>query len=114
MQRHTKIYLQAAGIKPGEYITCEWCGCPATDIHHIQRRGMGGSKTADRPENLMALCRSCHERMGDKVEYKDSLRDRHQEVMSTWMQTDKRVVRLSHQNAAQGDAMPSCRVSGRF
>jgi 5-methylcytosine-specific restriction endonuclease McrA len=60
MKNHTKVYLQAMGYDPLDFIPCEVCGAKAVDIHHIQPRGMGGSKLLDTPENLMALCRSCH------------------------------------------------------
>ena len=45
---------------------------------------MGGGKKADKPDNLIGLCRACHDRMGDRIEYKDPLRERHQEVMDAW------------------------------
>lgn len=48
------------GLSPVEFISCEVCGRRAVDIHHIESRGMGGSKLLDTPENLMALCRECH------------------------------------------------------
>ena len=32
----------------------------AVDIHHLESRGMGGSKNKDYIENLMGLCRDCH------------------------------------------------------
>lgn len=41
-------------------ILCENCGAVAVDIHHVERRGMGGSKEKDWIGNLIALCRSCH------------------------------------------------------
>ena len=43
-------------------ILCEMCGSKATDIHHLERRGMGAGKNSQRNyiENLMALCRDCH------------------------------------------------------
>ena len=41
-------------------ITCGICGRLAVDIHHIEPRGMGGSKNKDNIENLIALCRRCH------------------------------------------------------
>jgi len=47
------------------------------DIHHIDARGMGGGKDADVIENLMAVCRSCHEKYGDKKEYKEFLKRIH-------------------------------------
>jgi 5-methylcytosine-specific restriction endonuclease McrA len=43
---------------------------------------MGGSKSADKPENLMALCRDCHEKYGDKRDYKNFLKGVHNERLS--------------------------------
>lgn len=65
-------------IYPGDWIGCEVCGSTAVDIHHIHARGMGGSKTRDTIENLMALCRKCHIKYGDVVALKDWLYDIHQ------------------------------------
>ena len=45
-----------------DVIICEHCkNKRANDIHHIDNKGMGGSKTKDYIENLIALCRKCHE-----------------------------------------------------
>ena len=77
MQKHTQIYLQGMGYKKTDFVPCEVCGCQAVDIHHINARGMGGSKTADVIENLMGLCRNCHIEYGDKKQYKDFLKDIH-------------------------------------
>ena len=60
MKNHTKVYLKGMGYSTTEWIGCEVCGGTAVDIHHIESRGMGGSKIADTIENLMALCRTCH------------------------------------------------------
>ncbi|QDP54428.1 MAG: hypothetical protein GOVbin7581_10 [Prokaryotic dsDNA virus sp.] len=62
MKKHTKIYLNYFGYahSQDEYIPCEVCERQAVDIHHIIPRGMGGSKTKDYIENLVALCRECH------------------------------------------------------
>jgi 5-methylcytosine-specific restriction endonuclease McrA len=60
MKKHTKIYFQAMGISPVEFLGCEVCNRRAVSIHHIRPRGMGGSKTRDVIENLMALCHECH------------------------------------------------------
>ena len=60
MKKHTKLYLQEMGYDETDFICCEVCGAKAVDIHHIEAIGMGGSKTKDVMENLMALCRSCH------------------------------------------------------
>jgi 5-methylcytosine-specific restriction endonuclease McrA len=60
VKNHTKVYLKGMGYSTTEWIGCEVCGGTAVDIHHIESRGMGGSKIADTIENLMALCRNCH------------------------------------------------------
>ena len=60
MKKHTKIYLDYFGYDTSDFIPCEMCGAKAVDIHHIEPRSMGGSKTKDVIENLQALCRSCH------------------------------------------------------
>lgn len=78
MQKHTLKYLQGMGYKTTDFIPCEVCGSQAVDIHHINARGMGGSKTADVIENLMGLCRKCHIEYGDKKQYKDFLKDIHE------------------------------------
>jgi len=77
MQKHTQIYLQGMGYKKTDFIPCEVCGSQAVDIHHIEARGMGGSKKADLIDNLMGLCRKCHIEYGDKKQYKDFLKDIH-------------------------------------
>ena len=61
MKKHTKIYLKYYGYDETDFIACEVCGCKAVDIHHLESRGIGGSKTKDYIENLVALCRTCHQ-----------------------------------------------------
>lgn len=73
MKKHTQIYLKAMGYDTTDFIPCEVCQAQAVDIHHIEARGMGGSKEADTIENLMALCRQCHTNLGDKKQYKELL-----------------------------------------
>jgi 5-methylcytosine-specific restriction endonuclease McrA len=77
MQKHTQIYLQGMGYKKTDFIPCEVCGSQAVDVHHIEARGMGGSKRADVIDNLMGLCRKCHIEYGDKKQYKEFLKDIH-------------------------------------
>lgn len=60
MRNHTKVYLRYFGYTVADTILCEYCGAVAVDIHHIVPRGMGGSKHKDTIENLVALCRGCH------------------------------------------------------
>lgn len=65
------------GYDVSDFICCEVCGAQAQDIHHIECRGMGGTKQADTIQNLMAVCRDCHIAFGDKKEHKEYLKDVH-------------------------------------
>lgn len=67
-----------------DFIPCEVCDNPATDIHHIDARGMGGSKTKDYIENLQALCRGCHIEYGDITDLKDMLKKIHLKYMEVY------------------------------
>lgn len=60
-----------------DFIPCELCGGKAVDVHHIECRGMGGTKKEDTIENLMALCRGHHVQYGDKKQHKDMLKEVH-------------------------------------
>ena len=82
MRNHTKIYLNFFGYDTNSFIPCEMCGLKAQDIHHIEARGMGGSKHADTIENLMALCRKCHIDFGDKKQHKEMLKVVHKVKMN--------------------------------
>lgn len=77
MKKHTQIYMKYFGYGIDDFIGCEVCGNKANDIHHIDARGMGGSQDKDKIENLMAVCRMCHERYGDKKEYIELLKQTH-------------------------------------
>jgi 5-methylcytosine-specific restriction endonuclease McrA len=77
VKNHTKVYLKAMGYDTTDFIPCEICQAKAVDIHHIEARGMGGSKQADTIENLMAVCRQCHNTYGDLKEYKEMLKEIH-------------------------------------
>jgi 5-methylcytosine-specific restriction endonuclease McrA len=78
LKKHTKIYLNYFGYDESSFIGCEVCGARAVDIHHIDCRGMGGSKTKDTIENLMAVCRVCHIEYGDKRQWIDYLKGIHE------------------------------------
>jgi 5-methylcytosine-specific restriction endonuclease McrA len=71
------------GYDENSFIPCEVCGLKAVDIHHLEARGMGGSKTKDTIENLQALCRECHTDFGDKKKYKDELKAIHNRLLKT-------------------------------
>ena len=77
MKKYTRTYLTYFGYDETDFIPCEVCNKQAVDIHHIEAKGMGGSKTKDNIENIMALCRDCHIKYGDKKQYKDFLKQIH-------------------------------------
>ena len=60
MVKYKQVYLDYFGLDICDFIPCEICGSRAVDIHHIEPKGMGGSKTKDNIENLIAVCRGCH------------------------------------------------------
>ena len=82
MKKHTKLYMSFFGYDVSDFIPCEVCGREAQDIHHIECRGMGGTKQADTIQNLMAVCRDCHIAFGDKKEHKEYLQDVHDYFLS--------------------------------
>jgi predicted restriction endonuclease len=65
MQSHIKIYMAYFDYVTQEEIPCEACTRPGNDIHHIHGRGEG----KDVIENLMALCRKCHDRATTSKNY---------------------------------------------
>lgn len=83
MKPHTKIYLKYFGFKIPEDCSCEVCGSPAIDIHHIEARGMGGDPQGKKDviENLQALCRKCHNEYGDVPDLKERLKVIHLKYM---------------------------------
>lgn len=94
MRNHTKVYLKkiypesfsGSGDFRSElsdiFMACEKCGRRAVDIHHIDARGMGGSSEKDYIENLMALCRSCH----DDIENNPHKRDDYIKFHKTFLE----------------------------
>ena len=86
MKKHTKIYFDFFGVSydlSSGWHNCdsELSGLKADDIHHIECRGMGGSKTKDNIENLMALTREEHEQFGDKKQYIEYLKQVHSDYI---------------------------------
>ena len=73
MKKHTKVYFESRNKHPEDIILCEVCGAVACDLHHIECKGMGGSKLKDTLENIIAVCRKCHSEYGDKKQHKEFL-----------------------------------------
>tara|TARA_R100000458_G_C8164403_1_gene167243 strand:+ start:458 stop:679 length:222 start_codon:yes stop_codon:yes gene_type:complete len=60
-----------------DFIGCEVCFSRAVDIHHIDPRGLGGSKTKDFIANLVALCRSCHIKAESDKKFNEKVKQIH-------------------------------------
>ena len=81
MKNHVRVYLKFWGyaVSPmsQEKVLCDGCEANfASDIHHVSRRGSGGSKNKDTPQNLVALCRNCHILCESFISYNDKVRDK--------------------------------------
>ena len=85
MKKYTKTYLDYFGYSISDFIPCEVCSAKAVDIHHIDSRKMGGDKTGkkDNIDNIMAVCRECHIKYGDKTQYKEFLNNLHLKKLNT-------------------------------
>lgn len=82
MKSYTKVYLKYFGYTTADYIPCEVSGCgkKAVDLHHVEARSKR-MDLLDDIHNLMAICRTCHEKYGDKKQYKDFLKETHLKKM---------------------------------
>ena len=83
MSKHLRIYDKFFDIDVHNPRRCELTGGrrPKVEVHHIDARGMGGNKKKDNIENCMALISTAHNYFGDKVQYKDWLRENHELYM---------------------------------
>ena len=80
MQKHIKVYMNYYRYDISDFIPCEACGCKSNDIHHIVFRSKFGKKTKDQQdaiENLIALCRECHNKAHDNKLTKEWLSELH-------------------------------------
>lgn len=81
MQKHIKVYFNHYGLDEHSFIACEVCKAKkAVDIHHIVFRSKFGKKTKDQQdaiENLIALCRECHNKAHDNKLTKEWLTELH-------------------------------------
>ena len=77
MQTYTKVYLEKLDLDTTDFICCEVCESKATEIHHILARSKYKEHQND-IENLMAICRKCHQEYGDQVYLMEALLKIHQ------------------------------------
>ena len=74
MIKYKDIYLEHYGLYTCDFIECEAdkCHIPAVDIHHIIFKSLGGKDNID---NLIALCRRCHNLAHDKPAFNAILKE---------------------------------------
>lgn len=71
MQKHTKIYMRYYGYGEQDFIPCLECGTRSTEVHHLLFRSHGGKNNI---ENLVALCRKCHDKAHQSREFNNYLK----------------------------------------
>ena len=72
MKKHIEIYKSFWNpeLTISQTYQCCWCDSwEGGEIHHIEKRGMGGSKCQDRIENLVYLCRTHHQIADNKTAF---------------------------------------------
>ena len=80
-KKHVKIYLKYFGYGLDDFMPCEVCESRAVDVHHIDNKGMGGSKLKDYIENLIGLCRTHHDQAHAEIITKSELSEIHLKFM---------------------------------
>lgn len=99
MKQYTRTYLIAINELTDDnntFIECECCGMRATEIHHILNKNRliehGILDRKDNIENIMAICRSCHNEWGDKDGYISILFKTHLDFISKHTKVDNEFV----------------------
>ena len=68
------------GYGETDFVPCECCSSRASEIHHIHARSQRKDLLND-INNLMAVCRKCHEKYGDKKMWIEFLQNKHNQFM---------------------------------
>jgi len=85
MQNHVKVYLKHFNLTTADTILCQVCQSVAIDVHHLIPRSKFGSKRKheqDSIENLIALCRTCHEKAHAGILTKEYLKEIHNKKLN--------------------------------
>ena len=78
MKKYQRMFMKYYGYTEADSYSelCWYCDKNVwQDNHHIESRGMGGSKLRDRIDNLIPLCRSCHSDSSVINKQKDKLKE---------------------------------------
>ena len=88
MQKHVKLYMKHYDYGEQDFVPCEHCGKKAVDIHHIVYRSQGGK---DEIDNLIALCRKCHDMAHNEELIKGDLMLLHRRKGASTKEMGKRI-----------------------
>lgn len=81
MRKHVKTYMEHFGYGEQDVIMCEACGINrCVDVHHLVFRSHGGT---DDIENLIGLCRKCHEDAHNNPAFNRKLKLKHNESIDS-------------------------------
>ena len=99
MKKYTKTYLTAINELTDDntaFIACECCGKKATEIHHILNKNRliehNILQLKDSIENIMGICRSCHNEYGDKSEYLSLIFKTHYDFISQYVKVNFKLI----------------------
>ena len=76
---HVKNYMKHFGYGEQDIILCEACHRKAIDLHHIKYKSRGGG---DEVQNVIALCRKCHDLAHNEYISEGDLRYIHNNVLN--------------------------------
>lgn len=76
MKPYVKTYLKYFGYSEGDFIPCESCGAKAVDIHHLEPKSIAKAKV-NLIDNIIAVCRPCHDLAGKNREFNEGLKVKH-------------------------------------
>jgi 5-methylcytosine-specific restriction endonuclease McrA len=91
MKQYVKTYLTYFGYDVSDWIQCEVCGAKAVDIHHLDPRSTNKAKI-NLIDNLVALCRTCHDKCGSSWDFNEMTRLIHRKKLLS-VKTDHEIKR---------------------
>lgn len=91
MKPYVKTYLKYFGYDESDFIPCEMCGAKSVDIHHLEPRSIAKAKE-NLIDNLMALCRECHDHCGSSREWNNEAKLVHRKKLLS-VKTDHEIKR---------------------
>jgi len=72
MKKYKQNYLDYHNLTTADFIACKHCFKKASDLHHLVFKSQGGG---DNAENLVALCRDCHNKAHNSKEFNENLKN---------------------------------------